>query len=665
MSIVAMKRLGLIALQADREKLMDELQRLGCVEVSVPTAPEDDPCWDALSHPPESSLWAVRERAAMGDQALALLKQYAGVKGRGFNPRPVVDEATFFDQTAYDRAGEMVSALVSAQKELSFLNSEKSKLLSQRSALTPWLELDVPLETASTESVTALFGSLPSGTDLQALSEALGVAGQLCHVILAGKDTNFQYLFFLCHSSVWEEVSPILQNFGFSRTSFRGLVGTAKENDEALRLALEENEKKTTEQVEKVKSFAPHVEDIRLYADQTACDLRREEAKSRLMDTEGTFYLTGWFPASQEEKLTALLKNYTCAWESETPAEEDYPQVPVKLKNNWFTAPLSMVTEMYSLPAYGSIDPNPLMAPFFILFYGMMMADMGYGLIMMAVSAFGMIRLKPKGATMRYMTPLIGLCGVSTFLWGAVTGGFFGDLIPQMAKLINPNSTFALPTLFSPLDDAVAVLVGALVLGVTQIFVGMGASAVQKCKRGQVADMIFTEVTWWAILIGGGLTVAAMMLPDLGIPALPGLCILIGGGVLLVAGSAYNAVQSTHKPVMVVLMTLKNIGGALYNNVTGYFSDILSYSRLMALMLAGAVVAQVFNQLGVMTGNVVTFFLIAMIGNALNFALNILGCYVHDMRLQCLEFFGRFYEDGGKPFQPMDITTKYVDVTNH
>lgn len=665
MSIVAMKRLGLIALRSDREKLMDELQKLGCVEVSVPTAPEDDPCWDALSHPPEDSLWAVRERAAMGDQALALLKQYAGVKGRGFNPRPVVDEATFFDQAAYDRAGEMVSALVAAQKELSTLHSEKSKLLSQRAALVPWLELDVPLETASTETVTALFGSLPAGTDLQALSEALGVAGQLCHVILAGKDANFQYLFFLCHSSVWEEAGPILQNFGFSRASFRGLTGTAKENDFSLRKALEENETKTARQVETVRSFAPYVEDIRLYADQTACDLRREEAKSRLMDTAGTFYLTGWFPASQEEKLTALLGKYTCAWETETPAAEDYPQVPVKLKNNWFTAPLSMVTEMYSLPAYGSIDPNPLMAPFFILFYGMMMADMGYGLIMMAVSAFGMIRLKPKGATMRYMTPLIGLCGVSTFLWGAVTGGFFGDLIPQMAKLIDPNSTFALPALFSPLDDAVAVLVGALVLGVTQIFVGMGASAVQKCRRGQVLDMIFTEVTWWAILIGGALTVAAMMLPDLGIPALPGQCILIAGGVLLVAGGAYNAVQGTHNPVMVVLMTLKNIGGSLYNNVTGYFSDILSYSRLMALMLAGAVVAQVFNQLGVMTGNVFTFFLIAMIGNALNFALNILGCYVHDMRLQCLEFFGRFYEDGGKPFQPMDITTKYVDVTNH
>ena len=88
----------------------------------------------------------------------------------------------------------------------------------------------------------------------------------------------------------------------------------------------------------------------------------------------------------------------------------------------------------------------------------------------------------------------------------------------------------------------------------------------------------------------------------------------------------------------------------------------MSYSRLMALMLAGAVVAQVFNQLGAITGNVILFVIIAAVGNALNFALNLLGCFVHDMRLQCLEFFGRFYEDGGKPFRPLNINTQYVDI---
>ena len=107
---------------------------------------------------------------------------------------------------------------------------------------------------------------------------------------------------------------------------------------------------------------------------------------------------------------------------------------------------------------------------------------------------------------------------------------------------------------------------------------------------------------------------------------------------------------------------LTGIFGSLYNHVTGYFGDILSYSRLMALMLAGSVIAQVFNTLGAIPGNVVIFVVISMVGNVLNFALNLLGCYVHDLRLQCLEYFGKFYEDGGKPFRPLDLNTKYYNV---
>jgi V/A-type H+-transporting ATPase subunit I len=104
------------------------------------------------------------------------------------------------------------------------------------------------------------------------------------------------------------------------------------------------------------------------------------------------------------------------------------------------------------------------------------------------------------------------------------------------------------------------------------------------------------------------------------------------------------------------------IFSSLYNNVTGYFGDILSYSRLMALMLSGSVLAQVFNMLGTGFGNVPMFILISMIGNLLNFALNLLGCYVHDMRLQCLEYYGKFYVDGGRPFRPLAYETKYNDI---
>jgi V/A-type H+-transporting ATPase subunit I len=297
---------------------------------------------------------------------------------------------------------------------------------------------------------------------------------------------------------------------------------------------------------------------------------------------------------------------------------------------------------MYSLPAYGSLDPNPLMAPFFILFYGMMMADMGYGLLMFFGCFFAIKRMRPKGGTYHLLS-LIQYCGISTFIFGAITGGFFGDLIPQLVEMTT-GKVISLPALFSPLDDALAVLIGSLCLGLIQIFTGMGISMYKQFKRGEVMAALCNEGAWFLVFI------------LIGVAALTGqvkACI-IAIVVVLVLTQGYGKKG--------ILGKLMGIGGSLYNNLTGYFSDILSYSRLMALMLAGAVIAQVFNTLGAITGNVVFFFLISIIGNALNFALNLLGCYVHDLRLQCLEFFGRFYEDGGKPFEPIQIDTKYVDV---
>lgn len=234
---------------------------------------------------------------------------------------------------------------------------------------------------------------------------------------------------------------------------------------------------------------------------------------------------------------------------------------------------------------------------------------------------------------------------------GALTGGFFGDFLPQLAKLINPNTTFtALPSLFTPLDNHDSDSVGAMALGFVQIITGMAISFIRKLKAGQVMDAIWEELTWWVVFAGIGLFA-------LGIGSVNGVPVVLAVGiVMIVVGSGWNA-KGFGK--------VTAIFGSLYNHITGYFGDILSYSRLMALMLAGSVTAQVFNTLGSLPGNIVIFLLISLAGNTLNFVLNLLGCYVHDLRLQCLEFFGKFYEDGGRPFKPLEINTKYVDITEN
>jgi V/A-type H+-transporting ATPase subunit I len=373
-----------------------------------------------------------------------------------------------------------------------------------------------------------------------------------------------------------------------------------------------------------------------------AVEASRAESVGRMLDTGQTFLMEGWFPEENLSAIKQILQSMSCAFEIRDPTPEEYPVVPVQLKNGPLSKPLNMVTEMYSLPAYGSLDPNPLMAPFFILFYGIMMADMGYGILMILMGAIVLKKKKPSG-TFGHMCGLLVLCGITTFIMGVLTGGFFGDFIPQLLKLINPNSTFELPSLFTPLNDTMMVLVGALCLGFIQIIVGMAISFYKKLRDGKVMDAVFEEVTWWIVFVGLALAI-------LGVTNL----VLLVGGILVIAGPLVTGQGFVGK--------VFGIFGSLYNHITGYFGDILSYSRLMALMLAGSVIAQVFNTLGAIPGNIIIFLVISFAGNALNFALNILSCYVHDLRLQCLEFFNKFYEDGGKPFRPLNLNTKYYDV---
>ena len=648
MAIVKMKGLRLLAMRSDREALLELLQGMGCVEIDEPD--QDPQTWQGLlsqlgsqtlSRPDGQALSQAREDLQAAQRALAVLKRH-GDKGRGLlAPRPRLTRQQLFD--GEEQGKQAVQQVLEADRQLAALEAQHSKLLTQRAALAPWLELNIPLDTASTQEMVVQFGTVTAGVELEQVQRAVEGASELAQLTQASVDRDVRYCLLVCHTSAQKEVLQALRDFGWSRMNLSGWTGTAKENDQRIARELEQNEQETAQAEQQLAQLTSLAEPIRQAADRASVRINREEGRSRLLDTEKTFLLEGWVPTEKWPELESQLKNYPCAWELRDPTEEEYPKVPVKLKNNWFTRPLSMVTEMYSLPAYNGLDPNPLMAPFFILFYGIMMADMGYGLLMMIASVVVLKKSRPR-AGMHNFFALLGLCGVSTFIMGAVTGGFFGDFIPQLLKLINPESTFVWfwPTLFTPLEDTMMILVGAMALGFVQILVGMAISFVKKLRRGQVMDAIWEEVTWWVVFAGLALAI-------LGVTNL----VIILGGVMVVAGP---------------ILTEKGFGkitgifGSLYNHVTGYFGDILSYSRLMALMLAGSVIAQVFNTLGAIPGNVVIFIIISMLGNALNFALNLLGCYVHDLRLQCLEYFNKFYEDGGKPFRPMKLDTNYYDV---
>ena len=634
-----MKHLRLLGMESEREALLKAMQDMECVEISSIDGSEEA-LKSGFAKPDDKALMSAQEASRAYRTALASLDRFAPEEKGMFRKRQGVSRAAFFSAESEENARTAAETINKDTRRLGEIESERTKNEALRATLAPWLTVDAPLGGAD-GALAVFFGTAGLNVTDDALKALADSLDGLLTWQQASSDRSLRYLLVMCHGSVKERALSALRDLGFSTVSFRGMTGTAKENDKALAENLAALEKERQEIEQRIAGLGGKREALLEASDRAAIALRREEAKSRLVGTDKVFLLEGWLPADRCAEIEKTLEPFTCAIETREPTENEYPQVPVQLKNNKLTRPLNMVTEMYSLPAYGTLDPNPLMAPFFILFYGIMMADMGYGLLMMIASVIISKKYRPKG-TSGELFSLLGLCGISTFIMGALTGGFFGDFLTQLVAIVSPGTVFALPKLFDPLDDLTMILIGSMALGMVQIVTGMAISLIEKCKRKKFLDAFFEEITWWIVFVG----IALLALGK-------GAAVLYVGCALVLLGPIVQG-KGWGK--------LTGVFGSLYNHVTGYFGDILSYTRLMALMLAGSVIAQVFNMLAAMPGNVIAFIIISMLGNAMNFGLNLLGCYVHDLRLQCLEFFNKFYVDGGKPFRPMTLDTEYVDL---
>ena len=646
MSIVKMKRIRLIALAAERDALLSSLLHVGCVEISEPSDYLADEDHASLLQRDTTDLARVKGDLTQLTSALQVLGKYAPQKEGMFAPRRTVTEQELLDPDMMALSLAKAQRINDHAKNIGQLTARQTRLNAELLALRPWESLELPLNDKGTKQVSILLGTVPSTVDVALLGGTLAENVEASELTLLSSDREQHYLEILVHRAQEQEALETLRTFGFSFSQLRDLSGTVAENIRRVKDTLEKTEREREQEIATLSAMGADTAQLKLCYDCVQQIVAKENTKEKLLTGGAILYLDGWVDEPNVTAVEKVLADFDCAYELTDPTPEEYPRVPIKLKNNALTRPLNMVTEMYSLPAYDGVDPNPLMAPFFVLFFGMMMADMAYGLIMIIGGWFILNKMKAKG-TMAHIGGLGYLCGFSTLVFGALTGGFFGDFIPQLIKLFNPESTFALPALFTPLTDTIAILIGSLILGFLQIITGMAISVVRKVKSGNFIDALFDEISWWIVLVGAAL-------------AIFGIGNIAGVPVLLVIGGLMLAIGGTREAKGFGKVT--KLVGIVYNGVSGFFSDTFSYARLMALMLAGSVVASVFNTLGAVTGNVILFVIISLIGNTLNLVLNLLGCYVHDLRLQCLEYFGRFYQEGGKAFNPLKIQTKYVEI---
>lgn len=647
MAILKMKKLRLIAVRSRKDDLLRELIRHGCVEFSELESEIQGSEVEGVVRRESVDLTTLKSRYSSFSHAIALLDSYAPKKSKLLQAKPELDEAVLLDDTGLNGALKIAESIEGYDARLKRISAEESRQRSVIESLQPWLELDMPLNLEGTERCGVLMGTLPVKTELATVAAATAEIDEESELFQISEDKRVRYVVLVCMKEQLTQMQDCLRGFGYTPSSLGGMNGSARECLAAAELSLRELKSDKESCTQCIVSEAVRRDELKLSADRISVRISLAEAEDKLYGTDSAVVMEGWIPEEREEELAEVFDSFGCAWETLTPAEEEYPNVPVKLKNNQITNSLNMVTEMYSLPAYGSLDPNPLMAPFFILFYGLMMADMGYGLIMIAAALVAMKKIRPREGTLSFCQLLL-YGGISTFIMGALTGGFFGDALEQIGKILNLGEGWGrLPALFNPMTDSMVVLIGAMGLGMIHLNTGMVINFVKKAKRGQIMDAIWEEGALWVTL--AGILLYVFKLGNIaGVPV-----VLVVGGLMVLYGGTRGAKG---------LGKLTGIFATLYNTLTGWFGDILSYSRIMALMLAGSVIATVFNTIGAIANNLVFFFVIFIIGHSLNFALNLLGCYVHDLRLQCLEYFGKFYEDGGRPFAPLRVKTKYYDV---
>ncbi len=401
---------------------------------------------------------------------------------------------------------------------------------------------------------------------------------------------------------------------------------------------------------ESIKEASKEIDLLYVYADQLRTDKRIKEAP--VIKTKETTILSGWIREDKTDLLDKILNQNLKFYEVEYLEPAPNEIVPTAIQNNKFVENFETITDSYNIPNHKEIDPNPLMSIWYFLIFGLMMGDIGYGLVM--VIAFGLfLKLKkPKGG-FKQLVSVFYYSGYMTIIAGILFGSLFGvdfDIGNIIGNIFNQNWS---STVLVPMEDPLTMLIVSIGIGILHIISGLVMKVMLSIKLKEPLAAISDGVSWILILVGV-VFLALSMVSDL--PNIIGI-VLMAIGAILIFFLAGGKEKNIFKRI------ISGLGG-LYG-VSGYLSDVLSYSRILALSLSSAVIAFTFNLLaGMLQTGIIGFVIslvIYLIGHLFNFAMGLLSAYIHDSRLQYIEFFNKFYIGEGVKFEPLQIELKYID----
>lgn len=666
MSIVKMQKVSVFGLDACKDDLMTELMNLEAVELTDQTAKLTEEDWAGKVVLDDGSEEAAKYEVEINKaaQALEVIEEYGQLK-EGISllkSRRSVDAGKVgFIKEQNANAIANIDMILGINEGIRKTNDRINKIDTDTLMLMPWSEYDIPLNETETLTTNMILGLLPTAANFDEVKAQVEAASELALIKLVSEAEGIKYIAILCDKAESDGIQEILKKSGFSQMNFSDLNGTVPE---ILEKNKQEREKLVTELQDlkaEVAKQAPLVkEGIENYSDLQTIEAGKQKVKSKILKTDHTFFIEGWVPEPRMDEVKAAFERYGCHYEFSLPEEDEIAadKVPVLLHNPKFFTPVEQVTEMYSLPKYGSFDPTSIYALFYICFFGMMFSDGCYGLIMAIACGIVLKKCHLEGKMYKFVKGFF-YCGISTVVWGALFGGWFGDLVAVVGKTFfgAPDDFVGIPALWiNPVEDPLTVLLFSLGLGIVHIFLSMAIKCYLQIKDGHWFDALCDQGFWYMVIIGALLWVGAPMIGMSTTVSTVGMWVTIVGaaGLLFLGGR--------HKKGFG-----KVTGGLLeIYNVTSYMSDILSYARILALGLATGVIAQVVNTIGALAGGgikgAIIFIIVFVIGTVINFLINVLGAFVHSARLQFIEFFSRFYEDGGEAFAPFKRETKYIRI---
>ena len=461
-----------------------------------------------------------------------------------------------------------------------------------------------------------------------------------------------------------EQVEKALRELSFNRppiiTSHIPSVSAKKREDAIVSIQKEIEDIK-----QEFKKCADRREEIQKIVDYYTIRADKYRVVGSILQSKHTFFVTGYIPQKEINDLQSKLESkYTIVMDVEEPDEKE--DVPVLLSNSKTTGAVEGVVTSFGYPTKHEIDPTAITAFFYYFFFGIMLSDAAYGLLMFLGCLWALKRFPNMSEGMQKSLRMFKNCGISTLIWGVLFGGYFGDALTVIAKtFFGVNIT--VPALwFAPIEKPMQMLIYCMIFGIVHLFVGLGIKGYMMLRQKDVMSFVCDVVFWYVFLIG----LILMLVPTSIFGSLAGMTVVfpawanllakvmaLGGmiGILLMAG---RRAKNPLKRLM--------LGAYSLYDTTSWLSDLLSYSRLLALGLATGVIAQVINTMAAMGGKsvvgVIMFILVFVIGHVFNMAINLLGAYVHTNRLQYVEFFGKFFEGGSREFKPFKENTKYVNV---